>query len=249
MKSYVSQQNLPECLGYQGLQGSVEGGELLYISRSSFIAAEDRLHGHPMLLHKRAEGWAAKGLHTGTGKIGPRPSPYPGWPQGCSPRRLPLRGSGNPMGGSPSMGIIGLVPKGGNRSHIKHQSIPRPSGVKNRFLFKLRRNFVIWVFAVFLFFLYLMHQLYSVSSTGAQSSEEMGTLKNTLQGKTGVTALLKISHRKKSMPMAVSTQKTVAQLNCRQHARFLFINICFRMGVNKSPCEAGSRQLFNRSGE
>lgn len=80
MKSYVSQQNLPECLGYQGLQGSVEGGELLYISRSSFIAAEDRLHGHPMLLHKRAEGWAAKGLHTGTGKIGPRPSPYPGWP-------------------------------------------------------------------------------------------------------------------------------------------------------------------------
>lgn len=80
MKSYVSQENLPECLGYHGLQGSVEGGELLYISRSSFIAAEDRLQGHPMLLHKTAEGWAAKGLHKGTGTIGPRPSPYPGWP-------------------------------------------------------------------------------------------------------------------------------------------------------------------------
>ena len=74
-------QNLPVCLGYHGLQGSTEGRELLlYMSKISLIASGDRLQGHPILLHRRAEGWVATGLHRGTGTIGPIPSPYPGGP-------------------------------------------------------------------------------------------------------------------------------------------------------------------------
>lgn len=152
------------------------------------------------------------------------------------------------MGGSPSMGIIGLVPKGGNRSHIKHQSIPRPSGVKNPFLYKLRRNFVIWVFAVFLFSCTWCTNYTQFPQQVRRALKKWVHSKHS-PGKNRCDCTFKDFSQKKSMPMAVSTQKTVAQLNCRQHARFLFINICFRMGVNKSPCEAGSRQLFNRSGE